>query len=347
MCLLILSELVVDYKMVPGLRLPDTGNRTGNLQPTKVRMKKTVKAYAPASIGNVSCGFDVMGMAVDAPGDEVIVSLNDSGNVTIKKIEGDGGKLPRNAEENTAGVAVIEYLKAIRSNQGAEITLIKNLPLGSGMGSSAASAVAAVVAINHLMGDPLKKSELLPFVMQAEFVACGSAHADNAAPSLLGGLILIRNNHPLDIIEIPTPDELVSVLVHPHVEIKTRDARQVLPRSVPLNDAITQWGNTAALVAGMMKPDYDLIGRALQDVVAEPYRSALIPGFHEVKASAIAAGALGCGISGSGPTMFAFCKGKTIAQHVGKAMQQEFLKVGLQSEVYVSGVNKEGARIVK
>ena len=309
-------------------------------------MKKTVRAYAPASIGNVSCGFDVMGMAVDAPGDEVIITVNDSGNVTIKNIEGDGGKLPLNAEENTAGVAVIEYLKAIQSNQGAEITLLKNLPLGSGMGSSAASGVAAVVAINHLMGNQLNKSELLPFVMQAEFVACGSAHADNAAPSLLGGLILIRGNHPLDIIEIPTPDELMCVLVHPHVEVKTRDARQVIRQSVPLKDAITQWGNTAALVAGMMKPDYELIGRSLQDVVAEPVRSVLIPGFHTIKTKAVETGALGCGISGSGPTMFAFCKGKVIAQQVGEAMQKEFTRIGLQSEVYVSGVNKEGARII-
>lgn len=310
-------------------------------------MKKTVRAYAPASIGNVSCGFDVMGLAVDAPGDEVIITLNDSGRVTIKTIEGDNGKLPLLAEENTAGVAVIEYLKSIDSTQGAEITLIKNLPLGSGMGSSAASAVAAVVAINHVMGNRLPKKELLPFVMQAEFVACGSAHADNAAPSLLGGLILIRDNHPLDIIEIPTPDELMCVLVHPHVEVKTRDARQVLKQSVPLKDAITQWGNTAALVAGMMKPDYELIGRSLQDVIAEPVRSVLIPGFHSIKSKAVEAGALGCGISGSGPTMFAFCNGQTIAERVGEAMQQQFLIVGLQSEVYASKVNREGARIIE
>lgn len=309
-------------------------------------MKRTVKAYAPASIGNVSCGFDVMGLAVDAPGDEVIITLNESGVVTIKAIEGDNGKLPRIAEENTAGVAVIEYLKSIGSTQGAEITLIKNLPLGSGMGSSAASAVAAVVAINALFDNRLPKKELLPFVMQAEFVACGSAHADNAAPSLLGGLILIRDNHPLDIIEVPTPDELMCVLVHPHVEVKTRDARQVLRQSVPLKDAITQWGNTAALVAGMMKPDYELIGRSLQDVIAEPVRSVLIPGFHTIKAKAVEAGALGCGISGSGPTMFAFCKGQAIAECVGEAMQQQFTIIGLQSEVYVSKVNKEGARII-
>lgn len=307
---------------------------------------KTVRAYAPASIGNVSCGFDVMGLAVDAPGDDVIITLNDSGVVTITTIEGDNGKLPRQAEENTAGVAVIEYLKAIKSKQGAAITLIKNLPLGSGMGSSAASAVAAVVAINQLFDNRLPKRELLPFAMQAEFVACGSAHADNAAPSLLGGLILIRDNHPLDIIEVPTPDELMCVLVHPHVEVKTRDARQVLKQSVPLKDAITQWGNTAALVAGMMKPDYELIGRSLQDVVAEPVRSVLIPGFHAIKAKAVEAGALGCGISGSGPTMFAFCKSKAIAEQVGEAMQKQFTELGLQSEVYVSGVNKEGARII-
>ncbi len=167
--------------------------------------KQEVKVFAPASIGNVSCGFDVLGLAVQSPGDEVILSLNDSKEVTIKEIIGDNGRLPWQANINTAGVAVIEYLKFLGVRQGATITLYKNLPLGSGMGSSAASGVAAVVAINHLMGEPLKREELLPFVMEAERVACGSAHADNAAPSLLGGLILIRQNSPLDIVKIPTP----------------------------------------------------------------------------------------------------------------------------------------------
>jgi len=308
--------------------------------------KQSVKVFAPASIGNVSCGFDVLGLAVQSPGDEVFISLNDSQEVTIKEIIGDNGRLPLEANKNTAGVAVIEYLKSIGFHQGAEITLYKNLPLGSGMGSSAASGVAAVVAINYLMGGSLKREELLPFVMEAERIACGSAHADNAAPSLLGGLILVRQNHPLDIVTIPTPKELFCVLVHPQIEVKTKDARSVLKATIPLKDGITQWANTAALVAGMMKEDYDLIGRSLVDVVAEPVRSDLIPGFDIVKKAAIENGALGCGISGSGPTIFCLCRGGVNAQQAGNAIQQQFNVLNLNSEIYISEVNREGAYII-
>src|SRR5260221_9669997 len=300
---------------------------------------KTVKVFAPATIGNVSCGVDVLGPAVQTPGDEVVITLNDSHEVTVHPIVGDDGNLPLDAHKNTAGVSVIEYLKSIESNQGVEIKLYKNLPLGSGMGSSAASAVASVVAINHLMGEPLKREELLPFVMEAERVACGSAHADNVAPSLLGGLILIRQNNPLDIISIPTPKELVCVLVHPHIEVKTKDARSVLKATISLKDGITQWANTAALVAGMMKDDYELIGRSLVDVVAEPLRSDLIPGFANVKKTAMQNGALGCGISGSGPTIFCLCKGNANAEKAGDAIQQEFNNMNLESEIYISEVN--------
>ncbi|MBS1952138.1 MAG: Homoserine kinase [Cytophagales bacterium] len=306
-------------------------------------MSKKIKVFAPASIGNVSCGFDVLGLAVTQPGDVVEISLNDSGQVTIQSILGDEGRLPLEAAKNTSGVAVIEFLKSIQSNQGVSITLHKNLPLGSGMGSSAASAVAAAVGINELMGSPLKKIDLLPFAMEAERVACGSAHADNAAPSLLGGLILIRENHPLDIIEIPTPKELFCVLVHPHIEVKTRDARSVLKQTISLQDGITQWANTAALVAGMMKEDYELIGRSLVDVVAEPLRADLIPSFNKVKQTALKNGALGCGISGSGPTVFCLCKGRAEAELAGQSIRDVFLNISLENEVFVSEVNRQGA----
>ncbi len=310
-------------------------------------MSKSVKVFAPASIGNVSCGFDVLGLAVQSPGDEVVITLNESNEVTIKSIIGDDGRLPTDANKNTAGVAVIEFLKSLESNQGAEITLYKNLPLGSGMGSSAASAVAAVVGINHLMGNPKNREDLLPFVMEAERIACGSAHADNGAPSLLGGLILVRQNNPLDIVSIPTPKELVCVLVHPHIEVKTKDARSVLKLTISLKDGITQWANTAALVAGMMKEDFELIGRSLVDVVAEPLRSDLIPGFAKVKHTAMQTGALGCGISGSGPTIFCLCKGQENALKAGNAIQQEFNNMNLKSEIYISEVNRQGAYIIE
>jgi homoserine kinase len=183
--------------------------------------------------------------------------------------------------------------------------------------------------------------------MEAERMACGSAHPDNAAPSLLGGLILVRENSPLDIISIPTPEELVCVLVHPHIEVRTRDARQVLKSTISLKDGVTQWANTAALVAGMMKNDYDLIGRSLVDVVAEPQRSVLIPGFGKIKTEALRNGALGCGISGSGPTIFCLCRGRENAQRAGNAIEKEFQALNLRSEVYISEVNRRGAQIIE
>jgi homoserine kinase len=307
---------------------------------------KSVRAFAPATVANVSCGFDVFGFAVDQPGDEVEMALNKTSEVTIKGIEGDQGRLPLAAERNTAGVAVQAFLKALDSKQGVEITLYKNLPLGSGMGSSAASSVAALVAINHLMGEPFSKKELLPFAMEAERVACGSAHADNVAPSLLGGFVLIRGYTPLDVVTIPTPADLYCTLVHPQLELNTEDSRQVLKTNISLKDAIIQWGNIAGLVAGLMKPDFGLISRSLKDVIAEPVRALLIPGFLQMKQLAIEAGALGCGISGSGPTLFALSTEKQLACNVGKVIQQQFQKLELKSEVYISRINERGARVM-
>ncbi|HZB12956.1 MAG TPA: homoserine kinase, partial [Chryseolinea sp.] len=256
---------------------------------------KSVKALAPATVANVSCGFDIFGFAVEAPADEVIVTLTNTPEVVIKKITGDEGRLPLESSRNTSGVAVQAFLKAIGSKQGAEIVLHKKLPLGSGMGSSAASSAAALVAINHLYDNPFTREQLLPFAMEAERVACGSAHADNVAPSLLGGFVLIRSYAPLDVTKIPTPDGLYCTLVHPHIELKTEDSRRVLKSAIPMKAAITQWGNIAGLVVGLMKPDYGLITRSLQDVIAEPIRSVLIPGFDLIKETAVNSGALGSG----------------------------------------------------
>jgi homoserine kinase len=307
---------------------------------------KSVRASAPATVANVSCGFDIFGFAVASPADEVVVTLTDKPGVVIREIVGDGGRLPLDASRNTCSVAVIEFLKAIKSEQGAEITLYKHLALGSGMGSSAASSVAALVAINHLHGEPLSRTALLPFAMESERIACGSAHADNVAPSLLGGFVLIRGYDPLDVTTIPTPEGLYATLVHPHLELKTEDSRRVLKASLPLKDAITQWGNIAGLVVGLMKPDYGLISRSLKDVVAEPTRSMLIPGFDSIKEAALKAGALGSGISGSGPTIFALSTDEATAQRVGQAMQAQFTELKLKSDVYVSEINNAGAKIL-
>jgi homoserine kinase len=305
-----------------------------------------VKAFAPATVANVSCGFDVFGFALHTPGDEVEILLNDSGVVSINEITGDHGLLPRDARQNTSGVAVEHFLKAIKSGMGAEIILHKKLPLGSGMGSSAASAVAALVAVNHAAGNPFTRKELLPFAMEAERIACGSAHADNVAPSLLGGFVLIRDREKLDIIDIPVPDDLYCVVIHPNIEIRTSDARQALKKTLSLQDAVKQWGNTAAMVAALMKADYELLGRSLEDVVAEPVRSIFIPGYADVKHAALQSGALGCGISGSGPSMFALCKGEGDALRVSIDMLQVFKSINLSAESYVSTINREGARIL-
>lgn len=308
---------------------------------------KTVKASAPATVANVSCGFDIFGFAVEAPADEVHITLNNSGKVSVKKIEGDGGRLPKEADRNTASVGVQAFLKSIDSSYGADISLFKNLPLGSGMGSSAASSAAALIAINHLVGNPYTREQLLPFAMEAERIACGSAHADNVAPSLLGGFVLIRGYEPLDVAKIPTPTDLYCTLVHPHVELKTEDSRRVLKPSISMRDAITQWGNIAGLVVGLMKPDYGLISRSLKDVVAEPIRAVLIPGFDTMKDKAMQAGALGSGISGSGPTIFALSNELDKAQKVGEALQSQFDKLHLKSDVFVSRINETGAKILE
>ncbi len=307
---------------------------------------KSIRAFAPATVANVCCGFDILGFAVDAPGDEVKLTLREDSLIRITSVTGDGGKLPRESEKNTAGVAVISFLKALGINQGVDIELIKNLPLGSGMGSSAASGVAALVAINHLMGNPFTREQLVPHAMEAERIACGSAHADNVAPSLLGGFVLVREYQPLDVIKISATEKLYCTLVHPHLELKTEDSRRVLRQSLALKDVITQSGNIAGLMIGLTKPDYALIGRSLKDVIAEPIRAAFIPGFDNLRKVTIDSGALGCGISGSGPTVFALSENETHAFAAGNAIQQEFLKYKLKSDVYVSKANQEGARIL-
>ncbi len=306
---------------------------------------KTVKAFAPATVANVCCGFDILGFAVDSPGDEVILTERDEPGVVVKRIVGDGGRLPLHSNQNTASVAVQSFLNAIDSNIGIEIELFKHLPLGSGMGSSAASAVAALVGINHLLGNPMTREQLIPHAMEAERIACGSAHADNVGPSLLGGFVLVRDYHPLDVVKIPVAANLFCTLVHPQIELKTEDARRVLKSSVELKDAITQSGNTAGLMVGLMSGDHSLISRSLKDVIAEPVRSVFIPGFEPVRNEAIKAGALGCGISGSGPTMFALSASHEIASAVGEVMQMQFLKYHLKSEAYMSRINLEGAKV--
>jgi homoserine kinase len=266
--------------------------------------------------------------------------------VDILAVEGDEGQLPRDPEKNTASVAARRFLEAIDFPFGVEVTLYKQMPMSSGLGSSAASSVAAVYAANILAGSPLTVRQLLPFTMQAEEMACGSAHADNVAPALLGGFVLIRSYEPLDVVQLPVPPGLAAATVHPNTEIKTEDARRILKKELRLSDAVLQWGNLAALVAALFTGDLELLSRSLQDVVAEPRRGLLIPGFAEVKQAALENGALGCSISGSGPSVFSLCASMDKARVVGAAMQRAFAEIGLDAKVYLSAINESGPVIV-
>lgn len=309
---------------------------------------KSVTVFAPASVANVGCGFDIMGFALRGIGDKVTVSLSENDGPDILHNSGIFGYLlPREMDKNTAGVAVNAFLGAtgnmdIRINIGLE----KNLPLGSGLGSSASSAAATLVAVNELFGTPLTREELIPFAMESEKMASGSPHADNAAPSLLGGFILIRSYNPLDIIKIKCPDDLFCVVIHPHIQVRTSDARRILKRDIPLNDVTRQNANTAAFVTGLLREDFDLIGRSMNDFLAEPKRINLIPGFEKAKFAANKAGAIGCGISGSGPSVFALFRGEDNGEKISIAIKESFLEAGLESDSYISSLNEPGACVI-
>jgi len=304
------------------------------------------RAFAPGSVSNLACGFDVLGFAIEEPGDEVVVTLREEPGVELLEIIGDGGRLPREATRNTASVAVSDLLKAAGCKQGVSLSLHKNMPLSSGLGSSAASGVAAIYATNQLLELGASREELLRCAMTAESMACGSAHADNATPSLYGGLVLIRGSDPPDVVELPVPEGLTCAIVRPHLEIETRSARGLLGDTVGLRDAVIQWGNLAAFIAGLYRGDLELIGRSLVDVIAEPKRSALIPGFHAVKRAGLDAGALGCSLSGSGPSIFSLCATRTLAEGAADAMMGALAANGLSADRHVSIVGAEGARLM-
>lgn len=310
--------------------------------------QNSISAFAPASVANVSCGFDVLGFAVNQPGDIVTASFDEETGVHIRGIEGDEGKLPLETERNTAGVAILEMVNQLDepADKGISLHIKKQMPLGSGLGSSAASSVAAVVAVNKLLGEPFSRNELLPFTVKAEGIASGTPHADNVAASLLGGFILVRSINPLDVIPLETPPALHCTIIHPKIEIRTEDTRLILQKQVSLTKAVTQWGNLGALVAGLLKNDYDLIGRAMHDEIVEPIRSVLIPGYSQAKQAAMNAGALGCCISGSGPSIFALSTSQKQADIIGRAMQKAIHSIGLESDLFISKINPKGAYIL-
>ena len=308
---------------------------------------KEIKVFAPATVANVVCGFDVLGFAVNEPGDEVVMRLVDKPGVRLLKITGDDGRLPLDSEKNTVSASVQHYLKHLnRPELGVEIELHKKMPIGSGLGSSSASTVAGLFAINQLLDNQLSAKELVPFAMKGEELACGYGHADNVAPALMGGFVLVRSYEPLDLIALPTPKNLFAAIVYPEVEVPTKDARQMIRSKVLLKDAVTQWGNVAGLVSGLFLNDLDLVGRSMKDVLVEPTRSILIPGFENLRALAMENGAVGFGISGSGPSVFALAKDEQSARKITDAQQKHLKKLNINSNAYVSSVNAEGPRVL-
>ena len=310
-----------------------------------MRLRK-VKVFAPASVSNLGSGFDVLGVAIDRPGDLIIASRQEHPELSFS-LDRKSRDVPGQAEKNVAAHVASLMLEELRPPFGVKMTLHKRMPIGSGLGSSAASSVASAVAVNALLTKPLRKKDLLRFAVEGERMASGSPHADNVAPSLLGGACLIRTYEPLDVESIPIRNRVVWVVVHPHLVVRTEEARNVLPATVSLKSAIRQWGNVGGLVAGLMMGNATLVGKCVEDVIVEPARAHLVPGFYEVKKAAMNVGAFGCSLSGSGPSMFAVTSSQTKARVIAQTMVKTFARVvQVRCDVYISRTNMAGAAIL-
>ncbi len=310
--------------------------------------KIRVRVFAPATVANVGSGFDIFGFALNTPGDELLLQVTRQPGVKITRITGENGQLPLEADKNTAGGSILAMLQSLQADFGVQIELYKKMPIGSGLGSSAASAVASVFALNSILKNPLSREELLTFAIEGEKIASGTnVHLDNIAACLYGGFILVRSRKPPDIISIPTPEDLYCTVIHPRIEIKTSMSRQMLRNQIPLETAITQWGNVGGMITALFKKDYSLLSRSLKDVVAEPVRSILIPHFQELNDLAVQCGALGCSIAGSGPSVFALSAGKSTAKKIGAALQQFLSKHQIEHDLYISAINQQGPKILK
>jgi len=309
-------------------------------------MRRSITIQSPSTIGNVGVGFDVLGMALKHVGDEITLTTRDDNQLEITSIESEV-KLTYDIEENAATAAMIPFLEHIGSDQGFNIKIKKFVYPGSGLGSSASSAVGGVFAANELLNKPLELKQLLPFAQEGERAACGTPILDNIAPALLGGIVLVHENKRLNVVELPVPSDLFVSLVFPKIEIKTADARAALNHSIPLETAIKQWGGLAGFVSALYTSNYDLLGESLVDYVVEPMRASLIPGFHDIQKAAMQAGALGCSISGSGPSIFAISRGKDNAETVLTNMKSVLNQNNMPYEAFVSGVNTNGVQILR
>jgi homoserine kinase len=305
---------------------------------------KEVRVFAPATVSNVGPGFDLMGFAIDRPGDILRIRRNDLGRIRI--INECNTPLPDDPEENVASVAVLSLLGKVESNAGYDIIFEEKINPGSGIGSSAASSTAAVFGLNELLGNPLSKVELIPHALDGEFIASKSLHADNIAPAMLGGIVLIRSYDPLDLIELKAPENLWCTLVHPDIEIKTAESRKLIPQSINLRDSLAQSGNLASLIAGITTSNYSLIGRSLEDRIAEPVRKNSIPGYTILKNKLKETGVLGMNISGSGPSLFALSDSQETALTAEKLMKEEFRSLNIGCQTYLSKISEKGTRLI-
>ena len=307
-------------------------------------MNNQIKIFSPATVANVSCGFDVLGFCLDYIGDEMIIRKSKEKGIKITKIE--GANLPFEVEKNVAGVAALAIYNHAKPNCGFEIEIYKKIKPGSGIGSSSASASGVVFAINQLLGKPYNATQLTEFAMKGEAVASGCEHADNIAPAIFGGFTLVKSTQPLQVLSLPTPSDLYATIIHPQIEVKTSEARAILPKKVDLQDAIHQWANVGSLVHALHTNNYDLLSQSLKDKIVEPYRSKLIPYFDVVKSAATKAGGLGTGISGSGPSIFTLSKGEQIAKNVEKAIQNVYSETDISFNTYMCKINTEGIKIL-
>ena len=307
-------------------------------------MKNEIHIFSPATVANVSCGFDVLGFCLDSVGDEMVVRKTENKGIVITKIE--GFELPLDVNKNIAGVSALALYNDLKPDCGFEIEINKRIKPGSGIGSSAASASGSVFAINELLERPLSKNELTKYAIKGEAMASQCEHADNLAPAIYGGFTLVKSCNPVKVLKLPTPVDLYATIIHPQIEIKTSEARAILPNLVPLNEASKQWANVGSLVHALHTTDYDLLRSSLEDIIVEPHRKQLIPHFDSIKSKAINSGALGCGISGSGPSVFALSKGVNVANKVAEAMKQVFSETDIAFDIHVSKINTEGIKII-
>ena len=308
-------------------------------------MKNEIRIFSPATVANVACGFDVLGFCLDSIGDEMVIRKTAKKGIFITKIEG-GFDLPYETELNVAGVSALAMYNALKPDCGFEIEINKKIKPGSGIGSSAASAVGSVFGMNELLGRPLNKTQLTAFAIKGEAIASKCEHADNLAPALFGGFTLVKSISPLEILQIPTPNDLYATIIHPQIEIKTSEARAILPKEVALSNAVKQWANFGSLIHALHTSDFGLMQRSLNDVIVEPYRSKLIPQYFEVKTQVLKAGGLGAGISGSGPSIFSLSKGLETANNVADAMKKVYSKTEIEFDIHVSKINTDGVKII-